>query len=158
MVKNNYCSSLDHPVAFAGSFTGGGDLMLRRSWGLAMSVVLLTVALSGSVLAGESTSTSFFAAGAYQRTIEGVINVCTSSSDECLSEGTVRVKLFKKQDGVWVKIASKLADNEGGSWYVSFSNAPRAGRCKMTAIYSGTATYSASRGSTRGGCAEENWM
>jgi hypothetical protein len=132
--------------------------MRKRLLGLAASLGALTMALGGVAMAGESTATGFFGAGEFQRTIEGVVNVCPGSSDECISEGTVTVKLLKKKDGVWVKIASKVAQNESGSWYVSFDNAPRAGKCKMTAIFSGTANYDSSRGSVTGGCSQENWM
>jgi hypothetical protein len=132
--------------------------MRTKLLGSALSVAISIVVLGGTALAAEPTRTGFFGAGAYQRTIEGVINVCTDSSQECISEGTVKVKLFKKKDGAWVKIASKPADNEGGSYYVSFADAPRSGRCKMTAIYSGTDTYDPSKGSITGGCGEENWM
>lgn len=131
--------------------------MSKRLLGSALSVVFLLVALSGHALAGESTKTGFFAAGAFQRSIEGVINVCPSNSNECVSDGSVKVKLFKKKDGAWVKIAAKPADNENGAWFVSFDNAPRSGSCKMTAIYSGTETNEPSRGSITGGCAEERW-
>lgn len=132
--------------------------MRKKLLGLAIAVGVLTMALGGIAFAGEPTRTGFFAAGAFQRSIQGVINVCSDNSQECISEGSVKVKLFKKKDGQWVKIASKPATNENGAWQVSFDNAPRSGRCKMTAIYSGTETYDPSKGSINGGCAEESWM
>lgn len=132
--------------------------MKSRLLGTTALALGLMVGLGGTALAGQPTATSFFAAGEYQRTIEGVINVCESGQQECTSVGSVRVKLFKKKDGEWVRIAVKPAERQGQSWYVSFDGAPRAGRCKMTAIFSGTNTLDPSRGSISGGCSEENWM
>ncbi len=132
--------------------------MKARFLGTTALIVGLTVGLSGTALAGQPTVTGFFAAGEYRRTIEGVINVCESGQQECTPEGSVKVKLFKKKDGQWVRIAVKPAEQQGSSWYVGFDGAPRAGRCKMTAIFSGTDTLDPSRGSVTGGCSEENWM
>ena len=121
-------------------------------------VVAMTVGLSGTALAGQETTTEFISAGADRRSIRGLIQVCATGSNECLGEGVVTVKLFKKRDGQWVRIRVKNAYEGDNVWQITFHDAPKAGRCKMVALYRGSDTHEPSRGSVRGGCSEEGWI
>lgn len=116
--------------------------------------------IGGTAFAGQPTNTNFLHSGSSQRgTIEGAVGVCEQDQQECGAfDGTMKVKLFKKKDGAWVKIAAKQATKESESlWSVTFTNAPRAGKCKMVALYSSSATYDPSRDATKGGCTDPHW-
>ena len=131
----------------------------RRTTAVAITTGTLVAGLGGAAAAGQPTHTGFFAAGAYPPgTIEGVINVCPDGQNECISSGSVRVKLLKLRGGQWEKVAAKQATDEGQTWSVRFRNAPTGGRCKMVARFSGTSSYEPSKGSTSGRCADENWQ
>ena len=135
--------------------------MRRRLLGITTLAVASIMAMSGTAVAAQPTTTFFTFAGGSGGAIEGYVQVCPQGNGDCIEEGSVKVKLFKRKDGVWVKIATKQAIDEGentqGLWYVRFTGVPRSGKCKMVANFSGTEQQDPSRGSIKGGCADSDW-
>ena len=119
------------------------------------------MALGGPASAGTPTNTNWLGASSPEKgVIDGVVGVCEKDQQECgRIDGTMRVKLFKRIDGAWVKIAAKRAARESeGLWSATFTGAPRRGKCKLVAIYSGSDTFDRSRDAITGGCGTNaNW-
>lgn len=104
-------------------------------------------------LAAGPTATNVTGGGSNEGRFDAVIFV-NDGNDNNVSEGSVKVKLFKRQDGAWVKKAVKqaLLDSDLSSWHARFLNGPKRGTCKMVAVFSGTETWAASKGSIKGAC------
>lgn len=133
---------------------------VTRLVGITTVAMVWVMTLSVSALAGTPTNTNWLGAGSSERgTIEGAVGVCEQDQQNCGNiDGTMKVKLFKRKDGAWVKIAAKQATKQSQNlWSVKFTGAPRTGKCKMLGLYSGSETYDPSRDSVTGGCADSSW-
>lgn len=139
----------------------GGILNVRmKPLGITALAMVWVMALIGTALAATPTHTNWIQAGSSSRgTISGAVGVCEIDQQECGEiDGTMKVKLFKRKDGAWVKIDAKQATKESGNlWSVEFTGAPKAGTCKMLGIYSGSETFDPSRDPIKGGCTDSNW-
>ncbi len=135
--------------------------MVKRAITMIMAAAIGVFGALAPASAAQPTETYFSGAGGFEGAIEGLIWV-NDGSDNNVFEGSVKVKLFKRQDGAWVAKAIKQAvadpENAPGYWYVKFAKAPKSGTCKMVAIFSGTDSWGPSKGSIKGKCSDRNWL
>ena len=125
------------------------------------AVAAAIMMIAGIALAATNTTSYFYSAGGKNGKVEGSVQVCPDGADSCASDqvgGSVTVKLFRLKDGKWVKLASQVAESDGFLWYAKFTGAPKSGKCKMVAKYSGTDQNDPSKESAKGKCADSDWL
>lgn len=123
------------------------------------AIVTALMMIAGVALAGRATDTEIYRASSYRGDISAQIGVCAEDASECPeNEGSVKVRLFKLKNGSWVKIAAKKAKWAGmGGWQVTFEGAPRSGKCKLVARFSGTSKWEPSKDALKAKCDDREW-
>lgn len=132
----------------------GGKVMI--------GALAMMVALPLAAAAAESTTTNPFYAQRSARVLEGAFAVQNSEGHTTVSEGQLRVKVFKRTDGRWKLMAKKsVAPQQNGlhMWWHPFElkGVPTRGRCKLVGRYMGTETYAPSKAVVRSKCGAKTW-
>lgn len=119
--------------------------------------LLTTVVLSGTAIAAEPTSTWFSWAAKDGDQLEVIGNVCHATQEDCgTPTGDMKFTLFKRRDGVWVRVDNHVSTRDEG-WTAKL-NAPRRGKCKLVARYLGDSAYDPSKAVLRGMCNDNDWI